>query len=467
MPPSSDRDLAHDVLEALWTQYRDGDEVFVIAHPRRSHAMTEMQSYAARSFLFEYADTLDPKWLARARQLLEATKRSVAQEGPAWVKGTVLDEVRSASRVDAFPNTFAMVAEDAIRFSLLAREPAWLRYADQLLSVLPHYHDQETNRVAGGSVNGAAPVFDDVLSTHLAAIPLLMQPRPDNVALANRFLSPRLSPADPLRAPRGDHNGIIWFQKGKNGAGGKYSPKTHWHHIAYVSRALQFHHKHTASSESRELLLRSLEGLLSARDASGWFPRARIPGTRSRFARLLRPDRDVATTAQAVSLLKDAYTLTNDQRYQLFAEASFAALSSSAKPAAGLRIPAEPSPPKNSDSFANCWDLCFFSWASRELRCPHPFATVPLAPRGDHSLWTNEGDLLSLSFTRSTSAVTASLTNGARVPRTLVLRVLTPPGARHATISPATAAHTLSHAHADIQAAYAPGETKRFEVAFQ
>ncbi len=467
--------LEQDVLEALWTQYRDGDDVFVIAHPKRSHAMTEMQSYAARSFLFAYADTLDPQQLSRARQLLTATKKAVAQEGPAWTKGTVLDAVRSRERVDAFPNTFAMVAEDAIRFALLANEPAWLRYADQLLAVLPHYYDPKTNHVAGGSVAGAPPVFDDVISTHLAAIPLLMRSGPDagrglrpaaaaQRALAEQFLSPRLSSADPLRFPAG--SGIAWHQK--LGADGSVSQKVHWHHVAYVSRALQVHHKRTASPASRELFLRSLEGLLSVRQPDGWFPRAQLEGARARFARLLKPDKDVATTAQAISLLKDAFTLTREQRYADLARASLDALIASAKNVSGFCIPAEPSPPHDSDAYANCWDLCFFSWASRELRCPHPFATVPLVPRGELSLWTNEGDLLALSFTRRGAAVSATLTNGSRIPRTLVLRALAPSDARHATIaSKAAFSHALAAGHADVQAEYAPGETKRFEVTFQ
>ena len=473
--------LERDVLEALWTQYRDGDDVFVIAHPKRSHAMTEMQSYAARSFLFAYADTLDPQQLSRARQLLSATKKAVAQEGPAWIKGTALDQVRSRERVDAFPNTFAMVAEDAIRFALLANEPAWLRYADQLLSVLPHYYDPKTNRVAGGSVAGAPPVFDDVISTHLAAIPLLMRAHASkgpkgagaSLALAEQFLAPRLSPADPLRFPAG--SGMAWHQK--RAADGSVSQKVHWHHVAYVSRALQVHHKRTASAASRDLFLRSLEGLLSARSSDGWFPRAQLEGARARFARLLRADKDVATTAQAISLLKDAHTLTREQRYHDLAASSLAALAASAKPATSpaadgrpvsLRLPAEPSPPKDSDAYANCWDLCFFSWAARELRCPFPYATIPLAPRGELSLWTNEGDLLALSFTRRGSSVSAALTNNSRIPRTLVLRALAPADARHAAIaSKAAFTHTLAAGRADIQADYAPGETKRFEMTFQ
>ena len=306
--------LEQDVLEALWTQYRDGDTVYVIAHPRRAHAMTEMQAYVARSFLLEYADTLDPLWLSRARQLLEATRKAIASEGPAWTKGTVLDQVRSEQLVDAFPNTIAMVAEDFIRFALLANESAWLARARDILAVLPHYYDPATNRVAGGSVAGAPPVFDDVISAHLSTIPLLMlfrETRDSDVrALAEQFLAPRLAPADPLRFPSGA--GIAWYQKRRPDESA--SKKIHWHHIAYVSRALQFLFKHTGNG--RDLFLQSVNGLLAARDAQGWFPRLDLRGESRlfRLRHLTKLDTDVATTAQVMNLLKDAFTLTGEWR---------------------------------------------------------------------------------------------------------------------------------------------------------
>ena len=82
-----------DVLKALWERYTEGDQAYVIAHPKRGHPMTEMQAYTARSYMLEYADSGQKLWLSRAQKMLLATKKRWGPKGK--YTDTVADNVRS------------------------------------------------------------------------------------------------------------------------------------------------------------------------------------------------------------------------------------------------------------------------------------------------------------------------------------------------------------------------------------
>jgi len=403
--------LTNNVLETLWRDYRKGSDVYIVAHPSPEQPMSEMQAYVARSFILKFYDTLDKSFVEKAEKVLCGTLKYMMNSKNPLINKAISTHTDTCN--DFHPNNMAMIVEDFIRLFNITNKKNYLINAVEIAEPISYYYDKKTGKVAGGyDISKRILKFNEIIAANESSTALIMlykeTGRKKYLELAKKFISPRIAKDDPLRIET--DKGIFWYQK-------ENSKKIHWHHIAYIARALQFMYKHTGNKTYYYTFLKIVEWFIQTRHSSGFWKRSETE--RNYFIPIWYNIRnyfniDIATTAQVVNIMKDAYTFTGNEKYLEIAEKSLESICKRKRNINGRFIPVERNLPffHTGDRYVDCWDLNFFIWANKEMVSKNPYVLVPKDKNEWRSkYWMVDGDCVEYRFDRSENNISIDIKN--------------------------------------------------------